>query len=117
MHESLDEFKFRPNTTADSRVICPLAPEKLLYNVVKTLGPSFLIGSSFFQKTRTTVKSRMSLKFGQIRPWTVELAALEHLKKSFTYLRTIQTMFMKCCLSGEQSLPFGLLAIIAKYMF
>ena len=27
--------------------------------------------------TRTTIKSRMSLKFSQIQPWTAELAALE----------------------------------------
>ena len=28
------------------------------------------------------MRSRMSSKFGKIRPWTAELAALEHLKKS-----------------------------------
>ena len=56
---------------------------KLIDNVVTTLAPSFLIGSSsFLQVTRTTVKSRMGSKFGQIRPWTVELAALERLEKS-----------------------------------
>ena len=32
------------------------------------------------QVTRATIKSQMSLKFGQIRPWTAELAALERLK-------------------------------------
>ena len=48
MHESLDEFKFRPDTTTNSRVICPCASEKLLYNVVNTIAPSFLIGSSSF---------------------------------------------------------------------
>ena len=42
-----------------------------------------LIGSSsFLQLTRTTIKSRQSLNFGQIRQQTAELAALEHLKKS-----------------------------------
>ena len=52
----------------------------------------------------------MSSKFDQIRPWSVELAALERLKKSFTYmyLRTIQNIFMTCWLGGERSLPFGL---------
>ena len=57
------------------------------------------------------MKSRMSSKFDQISPWSVELAALEHLKKSFTYmyLRTIQNIFMTCWLAGERSLPFGLL--------
>ena len=44
---------------------------------VTTLAPSFFIGSSsILQVTRTTIKSRMGLKFGEIRPWTVELAAL-----------------------------------------
>ena len=37
MHESLDEFKFRPDTATNSRVICPCVSEKLIYNVVNTL--------------------------------------------------------------------------------
>ena len=83
MHESLDGFKFLPDTTTNSRVICPCAYEKLMYNVVNTLAPSFLIGpSSFLQVTRTTINSRTSSKFDQIRPWTAELAALERLEKS-----------------------------------
>ena len=54
-----------------------------MYNVVNTLAPSFLIeSSSFLQVTRTTKKSRTISKFGQILPWTAELAALERLKKS-----------------------------------
>ena len=43
MYESLDEFKFRPDTTTFSRVICPCASEKLMYNVVNTLAPTFFI--------------------------------------------------------------------------
>ena len=46
MHEILDEFKFRPDTTTNSRVICPCTSEKLMYNVVSTLAPSVLIRSS-----------------------------------------------------------------------
>ena len=47
-----------------------------------TLALSFLIGSSsFLQVTRATIKSWMGSKFGQIRTWTVDLAALEHLEK------------------------------------
>ena len=81
MHESLDEFKFRPDTDTNTRVICPCASEKLLYNVVTTLAPSFLIGSSsYLQVTRTSI--RTSSKFGQIGPRTAELAALERLEKS-----------------------------------
>ena len=87
MHESLGEFKFRPDTTTDSGVICPCASEKLMYNVVNTLAPSFLIRcSSFMQITRTTIMSRMSSKFGQIRLRTAELAAIERLKKIFYLL-------------------------------
>ena len=41
MHESLDEFKFRPDTTTNSRVICPCASEKLMYIVVNTRAPTF----------------------------------------------------------------------------
>ena len=41
MHESLDEFKFRIDTTTDTRVIRPCASEKLLYNVVTTLALHF----------------------------------------------------------------------------
>ena len=81
MHESLDEFKFRPDTTTNFRVICPCAFEKLMFNVVSTLAPSFLIGSfSYLQITRTSITSRTSSKFGQIGPRTTELAALGHLE-------------------------------------
>ena len=82
MHESLDEFKFQPDTAADSRVICPCASEKLIYNVVNTLAPLFLIGSSsYLQVTRTSITSQTSSKFDQIGPRTAELAALERLEK------------------------------------
>ena len=83
MHESLDEFKFRPDTTTNSRVICPCTSEQLIDNVVNTLAPLFLIGSfSFLQVRRTTIKFWTSSKFDQIGQWTVELAALERLEKS-----------------------------------
>ena len=83
MHDSLDEFKFRQNTDTNIRVICPCASEKLLYNVVSTLAPSFLIGySSYLQVTRTSITSRTSSKFGQIGPRTAVLAAIERLEKS-----------------------------------
>ena len=52
----------------------------------------------------------MISKLGQIQPWTVELAALDQLKTYFTYLRTIK----KYLLSGERSLPFGLLVSSPK---
>ena len=79
----LDEFKFWPDTDTNTRVICPCVSEKLLYNVVTTLTPPFLIGSSsYLQVMRTFITSRTSLKFGQIGPRTAELAALGRLEKS-----------------------------------
>ena len=83
MHESLDEFKFRPDTDTDTKVICLCASEKLLYNVVTNLAPLVSSGSSsYLQVTRTSITSRTSSKFGQIGPKTAELAALERLDKS-----------------------------------
>ena len=46
MHERLDEIQFGLDTSTDSRVTCPCASEKSMYNVVNTPAPSFLIGSS-----------------------------------------------------------------------
>ena len=52
-------------------------------NVVTTLAPSFLIGSSLFlQAASKPIISRMGSKFSRIRPGTYELPALEHLEKS-----------------------------------
>ena len=83
MHESLDEFKFQPDTATDSRVICPCTSEKLTYNVVNILAPLFLIGSSsYLQVRKTSITSQTSLKFGKIGQRTAELAALERLEKS-----------------------------------
>ena len=82
MHKSLDEIKFRPHTITNFGVICPCASEKFMYNVVNTLAPSFLIGSSsFLQIVTTAIKSQMSSQFDQILLWTAELAALELLEK------------------------------------
>ena len=52
-------------------------------NVVTTLAPSFLIGSSLFlQATNKPIISQMGLKFSRMRPGTYELPALERLEKS-----------------------------------
>ena len=49
-------------------------------NVVNTLAPSILIGSSLYlQIMRISIISQTSLKFGQIEPRTLGLAALERL--------------------------------------
>ena len=45
---SLDEFEFRQDSITDFGVSCPRASEKLMNNVVTTLAPTFLIGSSSF---------------------------------------------------------------------
>ena len=83
MHECLDEFQFQLDTTTDYTVINPWASEKSMYNVVNTIAPSFLIGSSLFlQVRRITIISRTSSNFSQIRPRTAELAAFERLEKS-----------------------------------
>ena len=88
-----------------------------MYNLVSTLVPSFFIGfSSFLQIRSTTKKSRTSSKFDQIRSSTAELADLEPLEKSFS-LRTIQNVSMTCWLSGERSLPFGLLVLFFVIFF
>ena len=50
-------------------------------NVINTIVPSFLIGSSsFLQVTRICMKAWVSVKLCQIQPLTTELAALEALK-------------------------------------
>ena len=80
-HKSWDEFEFRQDSITDFGVSCPWASEKIINNVVTTLAPSFLIGSSsFLQATRTSIKSQMGSKYGQIGLWTMELAARERLE-------------------------------------
>ena len=57
--------------------------KKSTYYLVATLAPSFFIGSSsFFQVSRTTIKSGQSSNLGQIGLRAAELAALERLEKS-----------------------------------
>ena len=52
-------------------------------NVVTTLAPSFLIGSSsFLQATSKLIISRMGWKFNRIGPGTYELPALGRSEKS-----------------------------------
>ena len=67
------------------RPLVSMATDRVIMgeNVVSTLAPYFLIGSSsYLQVTRTSITSRTSSKFGQIGPRTAELAALERLEKS-----------------------------------
>ena len=109
MRESLDEFQFRLDTTTDSRVICPCASEKLTYNVVNTLAPLFLIGSSSYLHTcRTSITSQTSSKFGQIGLRTAELAVLERLEKSKI---PIDLLWEKSC-EHSSSFIFDLINLI-----
>ena len=120
MHKSLDEFEFRPDPTTDYGVSCPWASKKS----VTTFSPLLLIRSfSNLQVMRTCIISWMSSNFGQIRPPTTELAALERRKKfpltyngknevitfsrlfligSFSYLQVVRTY-----IKAYMSLNFG----------
>ena len=74
--------KIRPWTALERVKKSPLT-----YNgkdVVNAPAPLFLMGSSsFLQVTRTAIRSRMSTKFSEFRPWTAELPALECLKDQY----------------------------------
>ena len=73
-------FSKIPSLTSE---LAALEHQKLMNNVVTTLAPSFLIGSSsFLQATSKPIISWMGSKFSRIRPGTYELAALERLEKS-----------------------------------
>ena len=75
-------------------------------NVVTTLAPSFLIGSSsFLLATSKPIISRMGLIFSRIRPGTYELPALERLEKSpLTYNgRNVVTTLVLSILNGSSS--------------
>ena len=81
MHQSLDEFEFRQNSTATDFVVsCPWAFQKSTYKLVRTLAPSFfIVFSSFLQVIRTTIQNSNDfecLNFNQIGVLTAELAAL-----------------------------------------
>ena len=82
----MDEFEFQPDPTTDYGVSCPWASLKSIYNVVTTLAPSFLSGSSSLtQVMKTCIKALMSSNFGLTPPLTKELAALERLKNQYLH--------------------------------
>ena len=53
------------------------------------------------------MKAWMRLKFGQMRLLTVELAALERLIRSFSYLQVMMT-----CMRARRSLNFGQIRLL-----
>ena len=76
-------------------------------NVVTTLAPSFLIGSSsFLQAISKSIISRMSSKLSRIQPGTYKLPALERLEKSpYTYnRRNVVTTLVLSILNGSSFL-------------
>ena len=76
MHISLIEFKFCPDPTTNSEVICSSASKQSMYNVLTTLALSFLIGSfSFLQLSR-------------------ELAGLEFQKNMFPLFSVVIDLFL-----------------------
>ena len=79
MHTSLDEFEIWPDPTTGFH------GNRWCYNLkngVATFSRLFLMGSfSYLHVMITLIRAWMSLKFGQIRPWTTELSALKRLKK------------------------------------
>ena len=88
-------------------------------NVVTTLAPSFLIGSSsFLQATRKPIISRMGSKFSRIRIGTYELAALERLEKSpKTYNgRNVVTTLVLSILNGPSSFLHTIKTTIKPWM-
>ena len=85
--------------TAELAALERLKKSHRLYNgrnVVTTLAPSSLIEtSSPLQETRTCIKAWMSLNLNQIKPLTMELPALEHLKKSmYNVVNTLALSFL-----------------------
>ena len=78
MHRSLNEFEIRPDPTTGSH------GNRLCYNLKNGVAPFsllFLMGSfSYLQVMMTYIRAWMSLKYGQIRPRTTELAVLKRLK-------------------------------------
>ena len=58
------------------------------------------------------IRALMSSKFGEIRPWTAELAALERLKKSHRLIMEKMTSShfneaMRTCIEAWMSSKFG----------
>ena len=88
-------------------------------DVVTTLAPSFLIGSSsFLQATSKPIISRMGLKFSRIRLVTYELPALERFEKSpWTYNgRNVMTTLVLSILNGSSSFLHTIRTTIKAWM-
>ena len=86
MHKSSGDIEIRRDSTTDCGVSFTLASEKSPYtyngkNGVATFSQLFMIRSfSYLEVMMTYIRAWMSSKFGQIRPRTTELPAIERLK-------------------------------------
>ena len=78
MHKSLNKLIFNQIRLLTAELSAIEHLKNQCIRVVKTL----VIGSSFLQVTKATIKSRMSSKLGQIQPLTAELTAIDQLKKN-----------------------------------
>ena len=111
----LNEFKFRQYPTTDYRLSALGRLKNLHINVWPLFRLLFLIASSsFMQVIRTCMKAWMSLNFSHIRQLTTELAALQRLKIKISLLSQLLSKYFddfSCWLSGERSLPFGILLV------
>ena len=127
-HKISDEFEFQPDQTNNFGVTCSWASEK---NVVDTIASSFFIrSSSNLQVMRTRIKSWTSLTSGLVWPFPSELFALVCLKKIPLSYHGDNVVFSLACsvfsspnkllwsaacwLSGERSLPIGLLVSVGN---
>ena len=104
-HKILDEFEFWPDRTIHFGVTCPWVAKKPIFDLVRSIVPSILIGSSSnLQVTGVAINSRMSSNFGGIRLFTSELLALENRKKPIVDLvRSMATSFFIGCSSNLQA--------------
>ena len=67
----LMEIEFKKDLTTAYGIICPWASKRTRYNIVATLAPFFLIGSSSFLKvSMTAIGSRIILNSSQSEPIT-----------------------------------------------
>ena len=83
---------------------------KKTYKLVSTLAPSFFIffilagnRGNYIVSDEFEIRPVPSMECGVSCPWPIE--------KNF-YFKTIQNILITCWLSGERSLPFGLLVLI-----
>ena len=83
-YKSLNEFEFLSDPITSYWVSCPWVVENWMYNVVRTLAPSFLIGSySFLKVTRTAIKSWEYFEIRQEEHWSMKFELLLNGSSSF----------------------------------